>query len=97
MPEPVEAAGPQLGLGVGAESVKQGEQVIIVPAVSDEEAQDASPTGGRRSSPTCAWWTSPARDGGPPLGGRWTLPSAAGPHSMPRCWRGSAADGGVRA
>ena len=33
---------------------RQGEDVIIVPAVSDEDARKRFPEGGRRSSRTCA-------------------------------------------
>jgi alkyl hydroperoxide reductase subunit AhpC len=32
---------------------KDGEDVIIVPAVSDDDAKDRSPRAGRPSSPTC--------------------------------------------
>src|SRR6266446_3830323 len=39
---------------------KQGDDVIIVPAVTDDEAKTKFPRAGRRSSPTCASPRSPS-------------------------------------
>ena len=41
---------------------KQGEDVIIVPSVSDKTPRRCSPTAGRRCAPTCASSRNPSRD-----------------------------------
>ena len=51
---------------------KNGEDVIIVPAVKDDEARRSSPTAGMRPSPTCESFPSPE-----------TAPNDAGPYPGP--------------
>ena len=63
---------------------KSGDDVIILPAVSDEEAkQESIPTAGRRPGLTCASFLSPSsrlcQRRARPIGWRGTRPSAPFP------------------